>query len=451
MINTESVLHGFTDLKNLDHLGPIVLNQAKGIYVYDQNGKKYLDANSGLWNSVVGFDHPRMIEAAKKQYEKFSGYHSFFGRIAEPAVALADKLIEISPFNKGKVFFTNSGSEANDTTVKLLWFINRKKGLSNKRKIITRINSYHGVTAVSASMTGKPYNSEFGLPLDGFIHAACPHYWKNAHDGESEESFTKRMGEDLENIILREGADTIAGFFAEPVMGAGGVIPPSKGYFDVIQKILKKYDIPLIADEVICGFGRTGNVWGAETFNMKPVSITVAKALSSSYLPISAVIISDDCYDIVAQKSDELGIFGHGYTYSGHPVACAVAVKTLEIYERDDMLGHVNKVSPTFIERLNKCDQYDLVGNTRGIGLIGAMEFVSERNSNKGFEKKGVAGKIFADHAKDNGLIVRAIGDVIAFCPPLIITESQINDMFDIVEESLKKTMDELAKQGLLK
>ena len=184
---------------------------------------------------------------------------------------------------------------------------------------------------------------------------------------------------------------------------------------------------------------------------MKPVSITVAKALSSSYLPISAVIISDDCYDIVAQKSDELGIFGHGYTYSGHPVACAVAVKTLEIYERDNMLEHVNKVSPTFTERLKKCDQYDLVGHTRGIGLIGAMEFVSEKNSSKGFEKKGVAGKIFADYAKDNGLIIRAIGDIIAFCPPLVITESQINDMFDIVEESLKKTMDELTKEGHLK
>ena len=220
MINTDSVLHGFTDLKNLDSLGPIVLNQAKGIYVYDQDGKKYLDANSGLWNSVVGFDHPRMIETAKKQYEKFSGYHSFFGRISEPAVQLADKLIEISPFDSGKVFFTNSGSEANDTTVKLLWFINRRKGKPDRRKIITRINSYHGVTAVSASMTGKPYNSEFGLPLDGFLHAACPHYWKYSQQNESEEEFTKRMGEDLENLIQKEGADTIAGFFAEPVMGA---------------------------------------------------------------------------------------------------------------------------------------------------------------------------------------------------------------------------------------
>ena len=239
--------------------------------------------------------------------------------------------------------------------------------------------------------------------------------------------------------------------FAEPLMGAGGVIIPPKNYFETIQPILDKYEIPLIDDEVICGFGRTGNVWGADTFNMKPVSITVAKALSSSYLPISAVIISDDCYDIVAKKSDELGIFGHGYTYSGHPVACAVAVKTLEIYERDNMLDHVNNVSPTFLERLKKCDEFDIVGNTRGIGLIGAMEFVSEKNTNKGFDKKGVAGKIFADHAKDNGLIVRAIGDVIAFCPPLIIKDSQINDMFDIVEHSLKKTMDDLTAQGLLK
>ena len=272
----------------------------------------------------------------------------------------------------------------------------------------------------------------------------------NKHSGESEESFVERLGKDLEDHINKEDPETIAAMFAEPLMGAGGVIIPPKNYFETIQPILDKYEIPLIDDEVICGFGRTGNVWGAETFGMKPVSITVAKALSSSYLPISAVIISDDCYDIIAKKSDELGIFGHGYTYSGHPVACAVAVKTLEIYERENMLDHVNKVSSTFKERLKKCNQYDLVGNTRGVGLIGAMEFVPEKNSNKVFDKKGVAGKIFAEHAKDNGLIVRAIGDVIAFCPPLIITDPQINDMFDIVEHSLKLTMDDLTKKGLI-
>ena len=272
----------------------------------------------------------------------------------------------------------------------------------------------------------------------------------NKYKDESEEAFVERLGEDLENHIINQDPETIAAMFAEPLMGAGGVIIPPKNYFETIQPILDKYEIPLIDDEVICGFGRTGNVWGAETFNMKPVSITVAKALSSSYMPISAVIISDDCYEIVAKKSDELGIFGHGYTYSGHPVACAVAVKTLEIYERDNTFEHVNEVSSTFIERLKKCDQHDLVGNTRGIGLIGAMEFVSEKNTNKSFDKKGIAGKTFAEHAKNNGLIVRAIGDVIAFCPPLIISNTQINDMFDIVEDSLKKTTDELFKGGHL-
>ena len=318
-------------------------------------------------------------------------------------------------------------------------------GLSTTPTVEIMVKKYNadGGIIITASHNPKEWNALKLLNKNG--------EFLNKHEGESEDSFVQRLGEDLEDHIIKQDPETIAAMFAEPLMGAGGVIIPPKNYFETIQPILDKYEIPLIDDEVICGFGRTGNVWGAETFGMKPVSITVAKALSSSYLPISAVIISDDCYNIVAEKSGELGIFGHGYTYSGHPVACAVAVKTLEIYERENTFDHVNKVSPTFISRLKACDNFDLVGNTRGIGLIGAMEFVSEKNSNKGFEKKGIAGKIFADNAKDNGLIVRAIGDVIAFCPPLIINDSQINDMFDIVEDSLKKTMDELTKLGHLK
>jgi len=261
----------------------------------------------------------------------------------------------------------------------------------------------------------------------------------------------ERLGEDIEKHIIEQDPETIAAMFAEPVMGAGGVIIPPKKYFETINPILEKYDIPLIDDEVVCGFGRTGNLWGAETFGMRPASITVAKALSSSYLPISAVIVADEYFEIIAQKSNELGIFGHGYTYSGHPVSCAVANKTLEIYQRDNILDHVNEVSPSFIQRLNKCDKFDLVGNVRGVGLIGALELVSEKNSNKGFDKKGIAGKIFDEYAKKNGLIIRAIGDIIAFCPPLIINESQINDMFDIVEDTINKATDALSKQGLLK
>tara|TARA_B100000900_G_scaffold185661_1_gene157423 strand:- start:963 stop:2309 length:1347 start_codon:yes stop_codon:yes gene_type:complete len=444
MINTDNVLHGFTDLKNLDDLGPIVLNQAKGIYVYDQNGKKYLDANSGLWNSVVGFDHPRMIEAAKKQYEKFSGYHSFFGRIAEPAVKLADKLIEISPFSKGKVFYTNSGSEANDTTVKLLWFINRQKGNPKRRKIITRINSYHGVTAVSASMTGKPYNSEFGLPLDGFIHAACPHHWKFGQEGEDELAFTKRMGEDLENIIQKEGPDTIAGFFAEPVMGAGGVIPPSQGYFDIVQKILKKYDIPLIADEVICGFGRTGNLWGSQTYNIEPDIIIASKCITSGFFPLGAVILGERMTQQIMDASYKAEEFPHGFTAGGHPVGCALALEAIDIIIKEKMVENVQKLEPLFMGGLKKFEELEFIGEARGIGLMGALEMVQDKKSKKPFNGAVSIGERVANQCIRNGLICRPLGPSIVLCPPFITSEEEMEFMFDTLNKTLNKVFSEV-------
>ena len=444
MINTDNVLHGFTDLKNLDDLGPIVLNQAKGIYVYDQNGKKYLDANSGLWNSVVGFDHPRMIEAAKKQYEKFSGYHSFFGRIAEPAVKLADKLIEISPFSKGKVFYTNSGSEANDTTVKLLWFINRQKGNPKRRKIITRINSYHGVTAVSASMTGKPYNSEFGLPLDGFIHAACPHHWKFGQEGEDESAFTKRMGEDLENIIQKEGPDSIAGFFAEPVMGAGGVIPPSKGYFDLVQKILKKYDIPFIADEVICGFGRTGNLWGSQTYNIQPDIVIASKCITSGFFPLGAVILGERMTQQMMDASYEAEEFFHGFTAGGHPVGCALALEAIDIIINEKMIENVRRLEPIFMGGLKKFEELDHIGEARGVGLMGALEMVQDKKSKKSFDGSISIGERVANKCIENGLICRPLGPSIVLCPPFITSDDEMEIIFDTLDKTLKKVFSEV-------
>ena len=289
--NLTSHLYGFTDMKSLNERGPIIISHGKGIYVFDIHNKKYLDANSGWWNSCAGFDHPGIIEVAQKQYAKFGGYHSLFGRLSEETVKLADKIVEVSPFDQGKVFFCNSGSEANDTAVKMLWMLNKRKGNSKKRKIITRINAYHGVTLGAASMTGKPYIKEFGMPLPEFIHADCPHFWKFGFLNESEEDFTKRMAVNLEDLIIKEDPETIAGFFAEPIMGAGGVIPPSDKYFDLIQPILKKYNISFIADEVICGFGRTGNLWGSETYNLKPDIIISSKCLTAGYFPLGAVII----------------------------------------------------------------------------------------------------------------------------------------------------------------
>ncbi len=444
MINTDSVLHGFTDLKNLDSLGPIVLNQAKGIYVYDQNGKKYLDANSGLWNSVVGFDHPRMIETAKKQYEKFSGYHSFFGRISEPAVQLADKLIEISPFSRGKVFFTNSGSEANDTTVKLLWFINRRKGNPQKRKIITRINSYHGVTAVSASMTGKPYNSEFGLPLEGFIHSACPHYWKFGNEGESEEQFTLRMGQDLEDIIQKEGPDTIAGFFAEPVMGAGGVIPPSQGYFDIVQKILKKYDIPFIADEVICGFGRTGNLWGSQTYNIQPDIIIASKCITSGFFPLGAVILGERMTQQMMDASYEAEEFFHGFTAGGHPVGCALALEAIDIIINEKMIENVQRLEPIFMGGLKKFEELDHIGEARGVGLMGALEMVQDKKTKRSFDGSFSIGEKVANKCIENGLICRPLGPSIVLCPPFITSDDEMEIIFDTLNKTLNEVFSEV-------
>jgi adenosylmethionine-8-amino-7-oxononanoate aminotransferase len=257
-----NTFYGFTDLPTIHERGAVVVTHGKGPYIYDTHGREYLDANSGLWNMVAGFDHPGLTEVAQKQYATLPGYHAFFGRLSDQTVLLSEKLAEVSPFDRAKVFYTNSGSEANDTMVKMLWFLHAAEGKPQKRKILTRINAYHGVTAISASMTGKPYNSVFGLPLPGFLHLSCPHYWRNGKPGESEAQFTQRMAAELEAVIIKEGAETIAGFFAEPVMGAGGVIVPSEGYFQAIAPILKKYAIPLIADEVITGFGRTGKTWG---------------------------------------------------------------------------------------------------------------------------------------------------------------------------------------------
>ena len=324
--NSSHHLYGFTDLKSLNERGPLVISSGKGIYVFDIHNKKYLDANSGLWNACAGFDHPGLIEVAKKQYEKFAGYHSLFGRLSEETLTLSDKIIEVSPFDDGRVFLCNSGSEANDTMIKMLWMLNLRKGNPHKRKIISRINGYHGVTLGASSLTAKPYNEVFGFPLKDFIHTDCPHFWKYGLENETEENFTKRMADNLEALILKEDPNTIAGFIAEPVQGAGGVIPPSKNYFDLIQPILKKYKIPLIADEVICGFGRTGNLWGCETYNIKPDIIIASKCLTAGFFPMGAVIVKKELADEFQDISEKEEEFPHGFTAGGHPVGCAIAL-----------------------------------------------------------------------------------------------------------------------------
>ncbi|MEO1264872.1 MAG: aminotransferase, partial [Pseudomonadota bacterium] len=341
-----------------------------------------------------------------------------------------------------KVFFTASGSEANDTQVKLAWYLNNARGKPKKKKIISRLRGYHGVTVASGSLTGLPtFHSDFDLPMSRVSHAPCPHYWRAAKPGETEEDFATRMVDDIEAMILAENPDEVAAFIAEPLQGAGGVILPPKTYFEKLGPLLKEHDIRLIADEVICGFGRTGNWFGSETFGMKPDTISVAKAITSAYVPLGAVTISDDDYDALLDSSRTHGMFAHGFTYSGHPLACAVANKTLEIYKRDDIVSHVRRVAPVFQMRLNALAAHPLVGEARGVGLIGGLELVSDKSTKTSFPpKRGVGAKVVA-FAEDEGLICRAVGgDVVAMCPPMIITGAQINEAFDKLARALDRT-----------
>ena len=436
--------YGFTDLPTVHDRGTVVLTHGKGPYVYDVHGRQYLDGNSGLWNMVAGWDHPGLIAAAQEQYARFPGYHAFFGRMSDQTVMLSEKLIEVSPFTGGKVFYTNSGSEANDTMVKMLWFLGRSEGHPERRKILTRVNAYHGVTAVSASMTGKPYNSVFGLPLPGFIHLTCPHYWRNGHDGETEAQFTQRMARELEETIIKEGPDTIAGFFAEPVMGAGGVIPPSEGYFQAVAAILKKYRIPLIADEVICGFGRTGNTWGCQTYDFMPDAIISSKNLTAGFFPMGAVILGPELSDRLQAASEAIEEFPHGFTASGHPVGCAIALKAIDVVMNEGLAENVRTLTPAFEAGLARLAEKPNIGEWRGKGLMGALEAVADKATKTPFAGHLSVSERIANACTDQGLICRPLGQSIVLCPPFIMTEAQMDEMFGKLEAALDKVFAEV-------
>lgn len=436
--------YGFTDLPSVAERGTTVLTHGDGPYVYDVHNRQYLDGNSGLWNMVAGFNHPGLTEAAKAQYDRFPGYHAFFGRMSDQTVMLSERLIEVSPFDRGKVFYTNSGSEANDTMVKMLWFLGASEGTPRRRKILTRKNGYHGVTAISASMTGKPYNSVFGLPLDGFIHLTCPHYWREGRPDESEADFTTRLARELEDVIAQEGPGSIAGFFAEPVMGAGGVIPPPEGYFQAIQPILKRHGIPLIADEVICGFGRTGAVWGCEAYGFRPDAIISSKNLTAGYFPMGAVLLGPELSDRLQAASDAIEEFPHGFTASGHPVGCAVALKAIDVILNEGLLENVQTMTPYFEQGLAEIATHKNIGEARGKGLMGAVEAVMDKDTKAPFPGHLSVSERIANTCTDHGLICRPLGQAVVLCPPFIITRSQMDEMFEKLTKALEKVFEEV-------
>jgi len=449
--DVETLIHPYTQLASFRETGPLILERGEGVWVYDTEGKPYLEGMAGLWCTSLGYSNRELVEAAREQMMKLPFTHLFSGRSHDPAIELAERLKELAPVPISKVFFCSSGSEANDTQVKLVWYMNNALGRPQKKKIIARTKGYHGVTVASASLTGLPANhADFDLPIANILHTACPHYYRFAEPGESEEDYSSRLAHELEELILREGPDTVAAFIAEPVMGAGGAIMPPNGYFRKVQAILDKYDVLFIADEVICGFGRLGTMFGSERLGMRPDTISFAKAVTSAYLPLGGVMINEAMYQAMLDESRKIGTFGHGFTYSGHPVAAAVALKTLEIYQRDRIVEAAAGKEPLFQKRLTALGEHPLVGEARGIGLIGGIEIVADKATKRQFDAKmGVAAKCVG-FAQAEGLIVRSLaGDRIAVCPPLIISEGEIGELFDRLDRALNRTAEWATAEGL--
>jgi 4-aminobutyrate--pyruvate transaminase len=447
----EALLHPYTNAATHRKVGPHLIESGKGIYVWDEKGRKFIEGLAGLWCCGLGFNDAELVEAAKEQLDKLPYYHLFGGRSYEPAIELAEMIKELYPVPMSRVIYSCSGSEANDTQVKLIWYMMNALGKPQKKKIISRKKGYHGVTLVAASLTGLPLNhGSFDIPFDFVRHTSTPHFWREGKAGETEAEFVARMAADLEEMILAEGPDTVAAFIAEPVMGAGGVIVPPEGYFPAIAEVLQKYDILFIDDEVICGFGRTGNWFGADTFKMQATSVSMAKQLTGGYVPLSAVAINAGMAEAIEAESSRYPALGHGFTYGGHPLGCAVGIKTLEIYKRRDMVGHVRRMAPIFQQKIRSFAGHPLVGEARGVGLMGALELSPDPANAAPFQEFGKVGGKMAAELLNHGVILRAMGDTLGVCPPMIITEAEIEELFAPFEAALDATYQWAKAEGHL-
>ncbi|WP_028601795.1 aminotransferase [Ottowia thiooxydans] len=439
-------IHAQTNLALHEKLGPTVMVRGEGCYTFDDKGRQFLDAMSGMWSATLGYSETRLIEAAERQLRKLPYQQNFAHRTSEPATELAARLVQMAPVPMSKVVFSCSGSEAVDTAMKLAWYYWAGIGQPQRRKMLTRKRSYHGTTIGAASLTGLPHmHKDFALPIPGMVQLTCPHFYREGLPGETEADFVKRLAAELETTIVQEGPETIAAFFAEPVMGTGGVVVAPDGYFSAIQKILKKYDILLVADEVICGFGRTGNMWGSQTMGMQPDMITCAKGLSASYLPISALLINERVYDAMRSQSEKIGIFGHGYTYGGHPVPAAVALEALDIYEERQLPANAKRMGDRLMLGLQSMSGHPLVGEVRGKGLMAAIELVQNKTTKAPFDPSVKAGMLVGKAAEAQGVVVRPLGDTICIAPPLIVSEEEIDRIVETLRHGLNEAERALA------
>ncbi|ABD06201.1 aminotransferase [Rhodopseudomonas palustris HaA2] len=449
-LDIQHLFHPYTNPRQHEQVGPVVIERGEGVFVYDTNGQRYLEALAGLWSVAVGFGEPRLVEAAAKQMSMLPFYHLFAHKSHSPGIRLADKLCAMAPGQLSHVLFSNSGSEANDSVVKLVWFYNNSLGRPEKKKFIARKNGYHGITVASGSLTGLPANhNAFDLPKIPVIHLECPHYYRFGLEGESEQQFTDRLIKQLEDTIVAEGPDTIAAFIGEPVMGAGGVIVPPVGYWPRVQEVCRKYDVLLVVDEVITGFGRLGTMFASEHYGVEPDILVVSKQITSSYQPLGAVIFSEKLYQGIADKAGALGTFAHGLTAGGHPVATAVALENLAIIEERGLVANAKEVGAYMREGLGAFASHPMVGEVRGDGMIAAVELVADKASKRKFDPVGKVGAYLSGRSHEHGLIARNLGDTFAFCPPMIITKSEIDLMLSMFSKALDDTYTWAKSQGL--
>lgn len=438
-------LHGYTNAKRHEEIGPLVIDRGEGVYVYDNHGKRYLEAMAGLWSVGLGFSEKRLVQAATRQMERLPFYHTFTHKGHNPVADLAEKLVTMAPVPMSKAFFTNSGSEALDTALKLIWYRSNAMGKPEKKKIIVRNRAYHGVTIASSALTSLPANhNSFDLMVPNVIRLTAPHFYREGKPGETEEQFVSRLAEELDAVIQAEGPDTIAAMFAEPVQGAGGVVVPPAKYWEKVQAVLGRYDILLVADEVICGFGRTGNMFGSQTFGMKPDMMALSKQMSSSYLPSSALLINDRVYQPIKERTGEIGTLGHGFTAGGHPVTSAVSLETIRIIEEDNVVENVRVQGERLQAGLRQLESHPLVGEARGVALIGALELVTDKEAKTGLATPGQLGALVNANLQDAGVISRAMGDALAFCPPMIISAAEVDELLTGVKAALDKSLKDI-------
>ncbi|MDG2521218.1 aminotransferase [Caulobacter segnis] len=441
-IDRSSLIHPFTPLKSYAQgQGPAtrVVTGGQGAWIHDADGGRLLDAFAGLYCVNVGYGRTEIADAIAEQAHKLAYYHAYAGATNEPAVRLAEKMLAKAPGDMQRVYFGLSGSDANETQVKLVWYYNNVLGRPQKKKIIARRRGYHGGTIMSAALTGLDvYHAGFDLPFGPVRHTTAPHHYWEARDGEDEAAFSARCAAELEVLIAEEGADTIAAFIGEPALGTGGIVPPPAGYWAAIQAVLRKHDILLIADEVVCGFGRLGADFGCQVYDIEPDLITVAKGLTSAYLPLSGVMVGPKVWSVLQAGEDSYGAFSHGYTYSAHPLCAAAGLANLELIEREGIIDNVREVGPYLLAGLRDAlGAHPHVGEIRGAGLLAAVEFVEDRAEKKRFEPARRIGAAVSAACAQNGLIARGMpgGDILGFAPPLVLTR---NDADAIVERTVK-------------